>query len=111
MVTHGFTPPLSVLLYPIISIRVGLQHKSNKLEGDLWTHAMEGQAKATNTDVLVFDMADYFCWRSKMKYYLKKYGVWEIVSRNSSTGADIACSSTLYDASVEQKKHNNISFP
>ena len=33
------------------------------------------------------------------------------VSRNSETGADTACSSTLYDTSIEQKKHNIISFP
>jgi hypothetical protein len=29
--------------------------------------------------VSVFDETDYFGWRAKMKAYLKKYGVWEIV--------------------------------
>ena len=29
--------------------------------------------------VLVFDKHDYFGWRARMKAYLKKYGVWEIV--------------------------------
>ena len=33
----------------------------------------------TSVDVLVFDKHDYFGWRAKMKAYLKKYGVWEIV--------------------------------
>ena len=30
-------------------------------------------------DVPVFDKHNYFGWRAKMKSYLKKYGVWEIV--------------------------------
>ena len=30
-------------------------------------------------NVPVFDETDYFGWRAKMKAYLKKYGVWEIV--------------------------------
>ena len=30
-------------------------------------------------DVPRFDVKDYFGWRSKMKAYLKKFGVWEIV--------------------------------
>ena len=33
----------------------------------------------TSVDVPVFDKHDYFGWRAKMKSYLKKYGVWEIV--------------------------------
>ena len=34
----------------------------------------------TPVDVVpVFDEIDYFGWRAKMKAYLKKYGVWEIV--------------------------------
>ena len=32
-----------------------------------------------SVDVPVFDKNDYFGWRAKMKAYLKKYGVWEIV--------------------------------
>ena len=31
------------------------------------------------SDVPVFDKNDYFGWSAKMKAYLKKYGVWEIV--------------------------------
>ena len=30
-------------------------------------------------NVPVFDETDYFGWRARMKAYLKKYGVWEIV--------------------------------
>ena len=30
-------------------------------------------------DVPVFYEVDYFGWRARMKAYLKKYGVWEIV--------------------------------
>ena len=30
-------------------------------------------------DVPVFDETNYFGWRARMKAYLKKYGVWEIV--------------------------------
>jgi len=33
----------------------------------------------TSIDVLAFDKNDYFGWRAKMKTYLKKDGVWEIV--------------------------------
>jgi Holliday junction resolvase len=34
----------------------------------------------TSVDVVpVFNEIDYFGWRAKMKAYLKKYGVWEIV--------------------------------
>ena len=29
--------------------------------------------------VPIFDKHDYFGWRAKMKTFLKKYGVWEIV--------------------------------
>ena len=29
--------------------------------------------------VPLFDKHDYFGWRDKMKTFLKKYGVWEIV--------------------------------
>ena len=29
--------------------------------------------------ISVFDKVDYFVWRARMKAYLKKYGVWEIV--------------------------------
>ena len=34
---------------------------------------------SSRNDVLVLDMTDYFNWWSKMKAYLKKFGVWEIV--------------------------------
>ena len=40
---------------------------------------MEGEAEFTANDVPIFDMTDYFGWKSKMKAYLKKFGVWEIV--------------------------------
>ena len=33
----------------------------------------------SNDEVLVLDVTDYFGWRSNMKYYLKKFSVWEIV--------------------------------
>ena len=33
----------------------------------------------SNDEVPVLDVTDYFGWRSKMKAYLKKFGVWEIV--------------------------------
>ena len=28
--------------------------------------------------MLVLDVTDYFNWRSKMKEYLKKFGIWDI---------------------------------
>ena len=40
---------------------------------------MEAKEESLRNDVLVLDMTDYFSWRSKMKAYLKKFGVWEIV--------------------------------
>ena len=40
---------------------------------------MEEKKESSSNDVPVLDTADYFSWRSKMKAYLKKFGVWEIV--------------------------------
>ena len=39
---------------------------------------MDPQEEFIN-DVPRFDVKDYFGWRSKMKAYLKKFGVWKIV--------------------------------
>ena len=40
---------------------------------------MKEKEESSSNDVTIFDMTDYFSWRSKMKAYLKKFGVWEIV--------------------------------
>ena len=41
---------------------------------------MDAKAESPNNDeVTVLDVTNYFGWRSKMKAYLKKFGVWEIV--------------------------------
>ena len=40
---------------------------------------METKEESSRNDMHVLDMTDYFSWRSKMRAYLKKYGVWEIV--------------------------------
>ena len=40
---------------------------------------MEGSENIINHEVLVLEKSYYFGWRSKMKDYLKKFGVWEIV--------------------------------
>ena len=40
---------------------------------------MEAKAESSSNDVPVLDVTDYFNWRSKMRAYLKKFGVWEIV--------------------------------
>ena len=40
---------------------------------------MEAKKESSSNDVPVLDIVDYFSWRSKMKAYLKKFGVWEIV--------------------------------
>ena len=40
---------------------------------------MEAKEESSSNDVPIPDMKDYFSWRSKMKAYLKKFGVWEIV--------------------------------
>ena len=40
---------------------------------------MEAKAESSSNDVPVLDVTDYFDWRRKMKEYLKKFGVWEIV--------------------------------
>ena len=39
----------------------------------------ENAQSPSNDEVPVLDVTDYFGWRSKMKAYLKKFGVWEIV--------------------------------
>ena len=40
---------------------------------------MEEKEDSLSNDVPIIDMKDYFSWRIKMKAYLKKFGVWEIV--------------------------------
>ena len=40
---------------------------------------MEEKEESSSNDVHVLDMTDYFSWRSKMKEYLKKFGIWDIV--------------------------------
>ena len=40
---------------------------------------MEKKKGSSSSDVPVLDIADYFRWRSKIKAYLKKFGVWKIV--------------------------------
>ena len=40
---------------------------------------MEEKKESSSNDVPVLDTADYFSWRRKIKAYLKKFGVWEIV--------------------------------
>ena len=41
---------------------------------------MDAKLESPNSDeVPVLDVIDYFGWRSKMKAYLKKFCVWEIV--------------------------------
>ena len=40
---------------------------------------MEEKEESSTIDVPILDMTNYFSWRSKMKAYLKRFGVWEIV--------------------------------
>ena len=40
---------------------------------------MKENEVSSSNDIPILDMTDYFNWRSKMKAYLKKFGVWEIV--------------------------------
>ena len=40
---------------------------------------MEEKVESSSNDVPVLDVTDYFSWRSKMKVYMKKFGVWENV--------------------------------
>ena len=40
---------------------------------------MEGSTKLIDHEVLVLKKSNYFGWRSKMKSYLKQFGVWKIV--------------------------------
>ena len=40
---------------------------------------MEEKKESSSNDVPILDIADYFSWRCKMKAYMKKFGLWEIV--------------------------------
>ena len=40
---------------------------------------MEAKVESSNNDMPILDVTYYFDWRRKMKAYLKKFGVWEIV--------------------------------
>ena len=40
---------------------------------------MEEKEKSSNNDVTVLDVTYFFGWRSKIKAYMKNFGVWEIV--------------------------------
>ena len=43
---------------------------------------MEAKAESSSSDVPILDMTYYFIWRRKMKAYMNKFGVWEIVISN-----------------------------
>ena len=40
---------------------------------------MDEKAESSGNEVPLFDEIDYFTWRAKMKEFLKRFGVWEIV--------------------------------
>ena len=40
---------------------------------------MEEKEYSSSNDMPILDVTNYFNWRSKMKTYLKKFGIWEIV--------------------------------
>ena len=40
---------------------------------------MEEKEESVSNDVPILDMTYYFSWMRKMKAYLKKFGVWDIV--------------------------------
>ena len=40
---------------------------------------MEEKKESSSNDVSILDITNYFSWRSKMKAYLKKFSIWEIV--------------------------------
>ena len=40
---------------------------------------MDVKAESSGNEVPLFDETDYFAWRAKMKEFLKRFGVWEIV--------------------------------
>ena len=40
---------------------------------------MVEKAESSENEVPLFDEIDYFAWRAKMKEFLKRFGVWEIV--------------------------------
>ena len=40
---------------------------------------MEEKKESSSNAVPILDITDYFSWRSKMKAYMKKFGIWEIV--------------------------------
>jgi len=45
---------------------------------------MEEKKESSSNDVPILDITDYFIGRSKMKAYLKKFGIWEIVINPSA---------------------------
>ena len=45
---------------------------------------MEEKKESSSNDMPIFYITDYFSWRSKMKAYLKKFGIWEIVINPSA---------------------------
>ena len=67
---------------------------------------MEEKKESSSNDVLVLDIADYLSWRSKMKAYLKKFGIWEIVI-NPTTPSNKKGKSV---AQKEAKKDNTIAL-
>ena len=68
---------------------------------------MDAKAESSNDDeVPVLDVTDYYGWRSKMKAYLKKFGVWGIVV-NPPTQSNKKTKSV---AQKDAKKDNAISL-
>ena len=57
----------------------------------------------TSVDVVpIFDEIDYFGWRARMKAYLKKYGVWEIVINTAAPS-----NKKSKEANQKEAKKNN----
>ena len=62
--------------------------------------SMDQQEEFIN-DVPRFDVKYYFGWRSKMKAYLKKFGVWEIFinQQEGQSNSSERCKEEQYNSS------------
>ena len=67
---------------------------------------MEEKIESSRNDIPILDVRDYFDWRSKMKTYLKNFGVWQIVM-NPPTPSNKKGKSTTHK---EAKKDNTTSL-
>ena len=71
---------------------------------------MEENKESSSNDMPILDITYYFSWRSKMKAYLKKFGIWEIVINPPTPSNKKGKSAAQKEAKKDNAKSEGTSF-